>query len=476
MSALPVPDEITHDPCFPELKRFVVALTGLSYFASREVDLAARVRRRMAATGAPDCSTYLALTRERRNGEQDALIHELTIGETHFFRFSEQFDALREIVFPELIQRNRDRRQLRIWSAGCSIGAEAYSLAILLDRSFGAQLHDWSVSILGTDIDTEFLARARSGVFAEWALRGLSRAQRAEYFTETDGGWKIDPRYQRWTSFLKQNLVQDSLPAPELGLGSLDLILCRNVMIYFDERTINRLVSSFQRCLSPEGWLLVGHAEGNAEAFQRFRAYQARGAVLFQNAPADGDAGTGVATAAGHGGSGAPVRQPAPSASPFEELQNWRPYSLPGRAAATPLAEPSEGNLVLDTVDEIHVLVDRGDWAAAGQQARSLREAQPLNAWAYYYEGLVLAHTGKVAEAEAALRRALFLEPEFPLAYYNLGLLLAAQGSRTGAHRAFRNTLRTLEGVPPDTPLAGSDLTVALLQDAALLQLSRVEA
>jgi chemotaxis protein methyltransferase CheR len=430
----------------------------------------------MAATGAPNCLAYLALARERRTGEQEALVHELTIGETHFFRFSEQFDALREVVFPELIQRNRDRRQLRIWSAGCSIGAEAYSLAILLDRSFGTQLQDWSVSILGTDIDTEYLARARSGVFAAWALRGLSSAQRAEYFTETDGGWKIDPRYQRWTSFLQQNLVQDPLPAPELGLGSLDLILCRNVMIYFDEPTINRLVSGFQRCLSPDGWLLVGHAEGNAEAFQRFRTCPARGAVLFQNAPASYcAAGADVVAAARHGSNGAPSRQPAPSSSPFEALQNWRPFSLEERPPAVPPVGFPEGTPVLDRVDEIQALVDRGDWASAGRQAQSLREAQPLNAWAYYYEGLVLAHTGKVAEAEAALRRALFLEPDFPLAYYNLGLLLAAQGSRTGAHRAFRNTLRTLEGVAPDTPLPGSDLTVALLQDAALLQLNQVE-
>jgi chemotaxis protein methyltransferase CheR len=261
MNAPLAPDEITHDPCFPELKHFVVTLTGLSYFASREADLAARVRRRMAATGAPDCSAYLALTRERRSGEQDALIHELTIGETHFFRFSEQFDALREVVLPELLQRNRERRQLRIWSAGCSIGAEAYSLAILLDRSFGAQLQDWSVSILGTDLDTQFLARARSGVFAEWALRGLSSAQRAEYFTETDGGWKIDPRYQRWTSFLKHNLVQDLLPAPELGLSSLDLILCRNVMIYFDRPLQSRVHHLFLDSLERLGVLALGRKE-----------------------------------------------------------------------------------------------------------------------------------------------------------------------------------------------------------------------
>lgn len=477
MSALPGSEEITRDPAFRELKVHVVTLTGLSYFASREVDLASRLRRRMAATGARDCAMYLALARDPQSGEQDALIHELTIGETHFFRFSEQFEQLQKVVIPELIRKNRERRQLRIWSAGCSIGPEVYTLALLLEREFGKELPDWSVSILGTDIDAEFLERARAGVYAEWALRGLPAVLQKECFTKTSEGWRIDSRYQRWVSFAQHNLAQDSLPAPGLGLSDLDLILCRNVMIYFDEPTINRVVAGLQRSLAAEGWLLVGHAEGNLDVFRSFRAHQSGGTVLFQNAPDR----SGVLTAR-------PARyhwseMPGPVSDPVRtgsslvsELQNWRPYSLDEpRTAKPPQMEAPAVDEAGDAIKQIRVLVDRGDWAAASEQVAQLLKSQPLNALAHFYEGVVLSHTAKPEQAENSFRRALFLEPDLPLAYYQLGLLLAGRGARTDAQRAFRNTIRTLQNLAADTPLAGSELTVARLREAALLQLQGVD-
>lgn len=474
MNELPGSEQIAGDPAFPVLKSHVLAQTGLAYFRAREADLATRIRRRMVATASPNCTAYLELLRDPRRGEQDALVHELTIGETHFFRFAEQFEALRRLVLPALLRQNQDRRQLRLWSAGCSIGPEVYSLAILLEREFGTQLHDWSVSIVGTDIDLEFLERARAGVYAEWALRGLPEPLRRECFTPTSEGWRLDRRYQRWTSFAQHNLAQDALPPVELRLGSLDLILCRNVMIYFDETTITRVVGGLQRTLAPEGWLLVGHAEGNSDAFRSFKTHHLEGTVLFQNTP-----GASASWSPQTPGTSLPkpsifgvVDLPS-TGSPIEQLQTWRPYRLDAEAPVTvPVASPSVPEAgARDPFIQVRALVDQGRWAAADEQLQQLLAREPLNPLAHYYQGLIFAQWGRPVESEAALRRALFLEPALPLAYYHLGLLLETRGAHVDAQKAFRNTLRAVENIGGDLELAGSDLTVARLREAALLQL-----
>lgn len=477
MREFPDAAQIAADPAFAALKAHVLAVTGLAYFRAREADLAVRLRRRMLARSTPDCLTYLQVLRDPQAGEQDVLVHELTIGETHFFRFSEQFDALRRIVFPGLIRQNRDRRQLRIWSAGCSIGPEVYSLAILLEREFGTQLHDWSVSILGTDLDLEFLERARAGVYAEWALRGLPELLRKECFTQTADGWRLDRRFTRWVSFAQHNLAQDPLPPPELCGGGLDLILCRNVMIYFDEGTIGHVVSGLQRSLAPEGWLLVGHAEGNSDAFRSFQAHHVEGAVLFQNvrgakASLSPPPSPVFPTASL---SAAPCSS-AEALSPIMQLQTWQPYQLdaakpePLPVAATPIPLTAAPDPLLS----LRALVDRGAWAEAKGQLLHLVQTEPLNPLAHYYQGLMFSQLGQPSEAEAALRRALFLEPDLPLAYYHLGLLLMARGASLEALKAFRNTLRAVEHTPAETLLPGSDLTVARLREATLLQIGGV--
>ena len=163
--ALSSTDELTGDPLYPTLKEHLIQATGLTYYADKDDDLARRVRRRLSSLGVSDCASYLGVLRDPLRGrpELDELIAEITIGETYFFRHQEHFDALRDVVLPDLLARNQLKRSLRIWCAGCAEGPEAYSLAILLRREMAHKLADWEVSILGTDINRESLARAREG-------------------------------------------------------------------------------------------------------------------------------------------------------------------------------------------------------------------------------------------------------------------------------------------------------------------------
>lgn len=467
------------DPAFERLKAHVIATTGLAYFSTREADLVARLRRRFAATGVSDCTRYLELLHRPASGEQEALIRELTIGETHFFRFQEQFDALREHVVPELIRANAAARQLRIWSAGCATGPEPYSLALLLDQEF-PQLSDWNISILGTDLNREFLRRAEEGVFAEWSLRGLPETLRRDCFSAVPVGWRIDARFRQRVRFQPHNLVEDAYPGgPDDGF---DIILCRNVLIYFDEETIRRVIAGLRARLAPGGWLLLGHAETSAELAEGFTARPMQGTILYQKT---GRSGGALPPPLLWTATARPTPPAITGATPFDELLAWRPYPLgaaktedtpfvlpevPASRLATPAAAP-EGPSADGEMERLRGLLDSGSWSEAEQCAAGLLEREPLNPLAHFLRALVLAQTGTPAAAEAALRRALFLESDFGLAYYHLGLLLAARGDQPAAFRAFRNTLRAVAALPDDAVLDGADLTAGQLREAASLHL-----
>jgi chemotaxis protein methyltransferase CheR len=167
------------DPAYRALKDAVIARTGHFYYVDKDDLLFERIEKRRRAVAAPTVAAYI----ERLSGpggeaEWNALEAEITIGETFFFRFSDQFDALRRRILPEIIARNAETKRIRIWSAGCSTGAEAYSIAIVLRELLGDALQDWNVGVVGTDINDGFLAQARRGVYGRWALRTTGAADR----------------------------------------------------------------------------------------------------------------------------------------------------------------------------------------------------------------------------------------------------------------------------------------------------------
>ncbi len=176
------------------------------------------------------------------------LVDRLTIHVTEFFRNPELFEVLRRRVLPELLVRFRD---LRVWSAGCAHGAEAYSVAILLlelDPS-----GEWSV--LGTDIDRGVLQQAEEGVYGEQDIRNVSPQRRAQYFTREQERWRVGPALRQRVRFRRHDLLSDPFGGP------WHLILCRNVVIYFTEEAKQDLYRRFLQALAPGGYLFVGAAE-----------------------------------------------------------------------------------------------------------------------------------------------------------------------------------------------------------------------
>ncbi|TAN62370.1 MAG: protein-glutamate O-methyltransferase CheR, partial [Magnetospirillum sp.] len=200
----------------------------MAFYRDKSEDLAQILVSRMIELAVEGCDGYLARLTSCAD-EMDALVAELTIGETYFFRHKEQFDALRDVILPDVIERNRPLRRLRIWSAGCATGPEPYSIAIMLEREFGARIADWHVTVLGTDINQKFLSRAREGRYDQWAFRAMPDDIRAACFTRYGNQWQINPQYKRFVKFQYHNLIKSPFPSIVDNIAGFDLIICRNV-------------------------------------------------------------------------------------------------------------------------------------------------------------------------------------------------------------------------------------------------------
>ncbi|EFH13504.1 CheR methyltransferase, SAM binding domain protein, partial [Pseudoroseomonas cervicalis ATCC 49957] len=252
---------------FARLKAAVIARTGHFYYEDKDALLWERLRRRLRETGLPGPAAYLERLRDPARGEAEwaALEAEITIGETFFFRYAEQFAALQQTILPDILARRREERRLRAWSAGCASGAEPYSLGILLRRMLGEALPDWRLSLLGTDLNEAALAMARRGQYSRWALRSLPAEElERDFLPGADGrSWLLRPQHRALVRFERQNLLGLLDGTAPLEMDGFDLILCRNVLIYFHPEVVERLVRALAARLAEGGWLLLGHAEPN---------------------------------------------------------------------------------------------------------------------------------------------------------------------------------------------------------------------
>lgn len=204
--------------------------------------------------------------------EMQAFVSQLVVGETSFFRYRPQFEALRKQILPALIdeRRREGRLELRFWSAGCASGEEPYSVAMLV-AELVPDWRDWDVRIFGTDINPYALRKAKLARFGDWSFRGVDDGTIARYFRTVGARTRFlsDP-CRDFVTFFRHNLATDPVPDRQHGLAELDVILCRNVTIYFDEVLTRLLADGFRSALAPGGWLLVGHSEPDSSVFGRF--------------------------------------------------------------------------------------------------------------------------------------------------------------------------------------------------------------
>lgn len=267
---------------FRLFSEWLVAEYGLNFPPEKRDILRSRLEPRRAELGMETFEQlffHLKFHPERET-ERQQLIPHLTNNESYFLRERAQLDILRDEVLPELQKRLRGegRREVRILSAGCALGQEAYTLAMIAKES---KLFPppWKVRITGMDLDPRALERARRGVFTEHALRGVEPEIRTRYFEDEDGQWVLSPAIRTMVEFAQGNLLNADWLRP---LGQQDVVFCRNVLIYFDRGGIGRAVEHLHQALVPGGYLFLGHAESLSRISTPFCAQRRAGAVFYR--------------------------------------------------------------------------------------------------------------------------------------------------------------------------------------------------
>lgn len=431
------------DPEFNRLRHVMQTQTGLEFPAPRRPDLeaaAALAMRSLSITATDDLFTALNDVL-RGPTVLDLLVRQLTVGETHFFRNRPQFAALESVILPELIARQQSRRRLRLWSAGCASGEEAYSLAILVRRLL-PDLPNWDVLILATDINRDALHKAAHGLYGDWSFREVPAGVQQTYFTRQGRQWEIAPAVRDMVTLRHLNLADQTAWS---DFQDMDLILCRNVLIYFEASAMRAVVERLHDSLTPGGWLMVGHSEPNQTVFQQFQTHNFPDTVVYQrpakpvsvarSSPVTSPrAPIALPRSANHpGAESAPAaarRDPTPRASARAAPQGAADATATHRDLLRLLeAHASAGSKDHQTAFAIAKwYADQGQIVLADSWLRLVLQQAPLSAPGHYLHGLVLQADGRLDAALAALRRCVFADPEFVLGHFALANLCVRLG------------------------------------------------
>lgn len=264
--------------------RLIAKHTGLEIRERDKPALSEKIALRMKALKFNIPEIYYQLlnssTPESRQ-EWERLAILLTNIESYFFRDKDQFALLRDRILPELIQRKQDRKTIRICSAGCSSGEEPYSLAIML-KELLPELEEWNLTILGIDINQEALEKAKKGIYRPWSFRRVDREIVQRYFQLKNDEYYLDASIKQMVAFKTLNLVNEGFPIRNSELSEFDLILCRNVFIYFDSPAIEQVLNKFYNALQPFGYLITGHAELYGQNLSQFQTKIFPESVVYQ--------------------------------------------------------------------------------------------------------------------------------------------------------------------------------------------------
>lgn len=396
-----------------ELSRVAALLereSGIQIKQPRFASLAAALRR-ISPEMSP--SSFIGATRDavRAPPLLGALIDEVAIQETYFMRERHELEAI-DWVGLLAAARARGEEEVRVWVCACASGEEAYSLAMLAIESLGAE--STPVSILASDISGRALARARTGIYNERSTREVEEWRRERFFVDHARGNAVGRQLRGLVRLARHNLISDGALA--LGETPFDLILCRNVLIYFDPANAERVVRKLESALRPGGQLILGASDCLSSMAQRLSSAQAH------------------AERASAAASSAAPRHRRYRAVPPVEL---KPAAGAGGVsrAVTAARRP---------VSDARSAANLGDYRAAIGIATEILAANPLDAEAYFVRGLSELAAGDPSAAVESLRRALYIEPTFAVAAFQLGRAYDSRGDARAAVRAYRQALSVL--------------------------------
>jgi chemotaxis protein methyltransferase CheR len=438
-----------------DILTFLEERAGLVFPQTRMADVERGIARAAARSGAPDVQCLLANLRQSA-----ALLEEflagLLIGETYFFREPKQFDAIRQMVLPALMCERPLDAPLQIWSAGCSTGEEPFSLAILLEEEgLGGQSH-----IIASDVCAPALKKATRGSYEPWSLRGAKKEFTRTYFEERGRKFQLIDRIRERVAFTPGNLASPVYPRPQRGKG-FDLILCRNVLIYFGRETVSQVAKKLFDSLSDGGWLVTAPSDPPLWDFAPYETKATAAGVFYRK------------TGAPAGKRKAPVRiapQPVPASATPKPKNGKTPVSVARKDAPAFCSDRA--------ACEVHAqALFQGNRPDTALTFLSRAVAwHPLSAELLYLYAIGLLNGNKLDKAAEAARRLAYLDPQSVAAQMLMGTIARQRGDRAGAMRAYRNGFSLCADAGEDeiVPLTGTErygrVAAALAAEIAFLQ------
>lgn len=455
---------------------------GLKLSSERVGRLERVVRQRVDALGLADGAAYCGLLAEagRGPGELQTLIDLMTIGETYFFRTRDFTEVFSQRLLPEMVARKRRTQDLSlaVWSGASSTGEEPYSIAIWLLEA-GVAPGEWQVEVLGTDINTEHLRRAREARYTPWSFRsvGADDPRLSPYIQAADGRFRVLPHVRSLVRFEPGNLARP--PAPRPARGAWDAIFLRNVLMYLSRPVARQALMAAWDALDDHGYLFVGECETLAYLDVPFELHREASVFYYRKRPAAPVArvvapkrppAPAVRVRAGltrTGGAPTGPLPPVPSVSTPPESAG-RVVRLRAMAAAAADAERTDEAIVaLEHVlalrpDDLDVVLDLADqlliaarYHSAGELCARALEVDPIAARAHLLQGVAAHGLGEFDRAWSHFQHALFLDEEQPVAHYFAGKLAESASDHVGAVRAYRRALATAESQQTELLAAG---------------------
>ncbi len=429
-----------------------------------------------------DQETTASLGGHRWHVEVAILANHLTVGETYFFRDQSTLGALREHVFPRLINMRREGEQrLRIWSAGCCTGEEPYSIAMILDTLI-LDIRQWDVTILATDISTRFLRQAEEGLYRPWSFRKTPQLLRQRYFRKVgDDLYKIKPAIRRMVTFSDVNLAEDIYPSLMNNTNAHDVIICRNVLMYFLPQLANEVVERFWLSLVDGGWLVVSATEAAILHDAPFQSVQIPGCTLYHKAgqPLEKIIPPLMQAATGGGVDRQAKAAPLPRRKPVTP-KRVASAAQAKRRKTEPLLDSCEKALSLYELgryeEAIRILeealsqrgsgaspasckcrpmallarayANQGDLTKAESWCRKAIAGDKFNPGLRYLLAAIMEEEGSLPEAKVALKEAIYLDQKFVLAHFAIGNMARQEGRSKESTMHFKHALSLLTRMP----------------------------
>ena len=402
------------------------------------------IRQTMQSAGYSEPMDYLRFLKADAKAFDDLLVA-TTIGESCFFRDAGQFRIISDLILPDIRRRRGPGHSIRVWSAGCAAGEEAYSMAMMLHRSGALS----NAMVLGTDIAKEALTRARRAVYRESSLRGQDAEMAKSYLTEKQGEHHVNATIKKSVRIEHLNLALDNYPSTASGTRGMDLIMCRNVLIYFDEPTIQSVVARLFRSLADGGWLITAPSDPPIYQYDLFDFVPTDDGLAYRKA----NLTLGDRPAVEPLSAGAAVVKPSATV-PRVERRDRSKIATPSRykllAEARQALDDGDFQRAADLTSDvrgegavIHIkALANIDVPLAAKACAAAMDRRPLSQELRYLYSILLMDMDRHQEAAESLRRVLYLDGSLAVAHFSLGTALRTLGDMDGALAPFARRWR----------------------------------